>query len=192
LQAPWAVLMLRIVAFFTLTGVLCAQTPAPLVKDLLGRDSPQGAIFQFLEACHARDYAKAAYYLDLRQISPADRAKNGPDLARQLEDLLDDTPFDIATLSRAPEGDESDGLAASFEHLDTFHVDGKTLDMQLERVELKPGLRVWLVSAASVAMIPEAHQLVAESPFEKRLPQPLVTFEIFDTPLWRWAFRWRS
>jgi MscS family membrane protein len=53
-------------------------------------------------------------------------------------------------------------------------------------VDLKQGLRVWLVSEASVAMIPEAHALVAESPFEKKLPQILVTFEILDTPVWHW------
>ena len=67
-----------------------------------------------------------------------------------------------------------------------FHVDGQTLELQLERVELKPGFHVWLVSADSVAMIPKAHQVVAETPFEKKLPQPLVTFEILDTPVWRW------
>lgn len=178
--------MLRIVAFFTLAGIVLAQTPAAEVKDPLGRNTPQGTILQFLEACHARDYAKAAYYLDLRNMPPADRAKNGPALATQLEDLLDDTPFDIAMLSRDPEGDQSDGLGSSLEHLDTFHVHGQTLEMQLERVELRPGLKVWLVSAPSVAMIPAAHQLVAESPFEKRLPQVLVTFEILDTPVWRW------
>jgi MscS family membrane protein len=27
---------------------------------------------------------------------------------------------------------------------------------------------------------------VAETPFEKRLPQVLVTYELFDTPVWRW------
>jgi MscS family membrane protein len=178
--------MLKTLAFLTLTGILYAQTPAPEVKDPLGRNTPQSAILQFLEACHSRDYAKAAYYLDLRRLPPADRAKNGPDLARQLEDLLDDTPFDIATLSRAPEGDQSDGLASSFEQLDTFHVNGQTLDMQLERVDLRPGIPVWLVSAPSVAMIPAAHQLVAETPFEKKLPQSLVTFEVLDTPVWRW------
>jgi MscS family membrane protein len=178
--------MFRIVAFFALTGIVCAQSPAPDLKDPLGRITPQGTIFQFLEACHARDYSKAAYYLDLRKMPPSDRAKNGPELAMQLEDLLDDTPFDIATLSRDPLGDQSNGVAAAFEHLATFHVNGKTLEMQLERVALRPGLNVWLVSAPSIAMIPEAHTLVAETGFEKRLPQALVTFEILDTPVWRW------
>src|SRR5579862_2083738 len=114
--------MSRILALALLVGVLHAQPPAAETKDPLGRDTPQGSIFRFLEACHARDYSKAAYYLDLRRMSPPDRAKAGPDLARQLEDLLDDTPFDIATLSRDPEGVQSDGLPAKLEHLDTFHV----------------------------------------------------------------------
>ena len=116
----------------------------------------------------------------------ADRAKNGPELAEQLEDLLDDTPFDITTLSRNPEGDQADGLSEGLDHLAAFQVNGKTIELQLERVQLKPGFRVWLVSADSVALIPVAHQLVAETPFEKKLPQPLVTFEILDTPVWRW------
>ena len=178
--------MLGLAAVVLLVAALRAQTPAPETKDPLGRSTPQESVFQFLEACHARDYSKALHYLDLRRMSPADRAKNGSELARQLEDLLDDTPFDITTLSRDPEGDQADGLSAAQERLATFHVDGQTLDLQLERVTLKPGFHVWLVSADSVAMIPKAHQLVAETPFEKVLPQQLVTFEIFDTPVWRW------
>jgi MscS family membrane protein len=178
--------MLRLSTGLLLAAAFGAQAQAPELKDPLGRGTPQGTVLQFLEACHAREYSKALHYLDLRRMPPAERTKNGQDLARQLEDLLDDTPFDIATLSRDPEGDQSDNAAPSLDHLATFHVDSKTLEMQLERVELKPGLRVWLVSADSVAMIPEAHQLVAESPFEKKLPQALVTFEIFDTPVWRW------
>jgi MscS family membrane protein len=178
--------MHKLLAATFLAGVLCAQTPVAETKDSLGRSTPQESVFQFLEACHARDYSKALYYLDLRSMSPAARAKDGPDLARQLEDLLDDTPFEITTLSRDPEGDQSDGLGAAFEHLATFQVNGQTLELKLERVELRTGFHVWLVSADSVAIIPKAHQAVAETPFEKKLPQQLVTFEILDTPIWRW------
>jgi MscS family membrane protein len=119
-------------------------------------------------------------------LSPADRAKNGPELSRQLEDLLDDTPFDITMLSREPEGDQSDNLASNRELLDSFQVDGQTLELQLERVQLRAGSRVWLVSADSIPLIPKAHQLIRETPLESKLPQPLVTFELFDTPVWRW------
>ena len=174
------------VALISLAGVLRAQTPAPETNDPLGRTTPQEAVFQFLEACHARDYSKAARYLDLRRTPAPERAKQGPELAAQLEDLLDDTPFNIEMLSRDPEGDTADGLSATRERLDTFRVDGQTLELQLERVELRPGYHVWLVSYDSLPLIPKAHQLVAETAFEKKLPQTLVTFEIFDTPVWRW------
>ena len=167
-------------------SVLGAQAPVAETKDSLGRGTPQEAVFQFLEACHARDYSKALRYLDLRRMSPAQRTKDGPELARQLEDLLDDTPFEITTLSSESEGNQSDDLAPAFERLATFHVDEHTLDLQLERVEQRPGSHVWLVSADSVALIPKAHQVVAETPFEKKLPQALVTVELFDTPVWRW------
>jgi len=178
--------MPRLFAAMLLAGVLGAQISIPETKDPLGRSTPQDSVFQFLEACHARDYSKALHYLDLRRMPPKERAENGPELARQLEDLLDDTPFDITTLSRDPEGDQSDSLPSGFDRLDTFHIDGQILELQMEHVQLKPGFQVWLVSADSVAMIPKAHQVVAETPFERKLPQQLVTFEIFDTPVWRW------
>src|SRR5664279_3688292 len=179
-------LIRRLLAILVLAVVLPAQGAEPPANDPLGRTTPQDTVYQFLEACHARQYSKAAHYLDLRQMPTGDRDKNGQDLARQLEDLLDDTPFEIATLSRNPEGDLTDGLALSREQLATFQLDGKPLALELERVELKPGLKVWLLSADSIPLIPKAHQLLAEPPLEKKLPQVLVTHEILDTPLLRW------
>jgi len=166
--------------------VLRGQAPAPAAKDELGRDTPRSAIFNFLNACHARQYSKATYYLDLRRLPAAQRAKDGPELAMQLEDLLDDTPFDITTLSRNAEGDLSDDLTPNLERLASFEVGGQNIQLNLERIEPAPGVQIWQVSADSVALIPKAHQAVAESPFEKKLPQVLVTFEILDTPVWRW------
>jgi MscS family membrane protein len=173
------------IALFTVTA-LWAQNNAPAPLDPLGRTSPQDAIMQFLEACHARQYAKAAHYLDLRQLPKADRDKGGSDLARQLEDLLDDTPFDVATLSRSAEGDTGRGLPATRQPLLIMEVGGQTLQLQLERVEVSRGLKVWLVSADSVALIPKAHQILNETSIEKKLPQVLVMHEVLNTPLWRW------
>ena len=58
-----------LLALILLPSALRAQTRVPETKDRLGRDTPQEAVFQFLEACHTRDYSKAAYYLDLRRYS---------------------------------------------------------------------------------------------------------------------------
>ena len=178
--------MPRLLAAILLAGLLRAQAPAPEAKDALGRNTPQDSMLQFLEACHARDYSKATYYLDLRKTPAGTRAKDGADLARQLEDLLDDTTFDITKLSRDAEGDQADGLPPALERLASFEVNGQAVDLQLERLQARPGVQVWLVSADSVALIPRAHQAVAETAFEKKLPQALVTIEILDTPVWRW------
>src|SRR5437868_4124451 len=145
--------MLRLIAFFTICCVAYAQVPAapkPAASnaasnnDPRGRETPQSSVFHFLEACHARDYTRAAQYLDRRNMSQADRQK-APELARQLEDLLDDTPFDIATLNNDPEGNRSDDLPPNIDHLATFHVHGTTLEMQLERVDRNGATKAWLV-----------------------------------------------
>jgi len=184
--------MLRFLAILVFAGLLPAQSPAPetatalATRDTLGRTTPQDSAFHFLEACHAGDYSRALYYLDLRRMTPGARAQDGPALARQLEDILDDTPFEITALSREPGGDDADGLSANFEHLAAYLVAGQLIDLQMERVEIRTGVPVWIVSADSVALIPTAHQVVHETPFEQRLPQQLVTFDVFATPVWRW------
>ncbi|HVW10507.1 MAG TPA: mechanosensitive ion channel family protein [Bryobacteraceae bacterium] len=160
--------------------------PAVAQSDPLGRTSPQSAIYQFLEAAHSHDYFKAQHYLDLRSWSTADRAKDGPELAQQLEDLLDDTGFDIATLSRDPDGYQSDNLPPLVDHLATFHVRQSDVNLEMQKVELRNGLRVWLVSADSVKLIPDAHKMLTENWFEKLLPQELVTIQVWQTPIWRW------
>src|SRR5260370_22302107 len=128
--------MFRILISFLLAGALGAEAPPPQPTDPLGRTSRQEWIVTFLEGCHARDYAKAMLYLDLRKLPQPQRNQEGTELARQMEDLLDDTSFEVTSLSRAPEGDQNDGLAATTERLATFKVEGKTIELQLERVEL--------------------------------------------------------
>ena len=177
--------MPRLLVVFVFASILSAQTPAE-TSDPLGRNTPQSSVFQFLEACHAGQYAKAARYLDLRRKSTTERAKDGPELAMQLEDVLDDTPFDIGSLSTDPEGDPGDDLNVDLDQLISVKVDEQSVDLKLERVELRPGFKIWLVSADSVDRIPKAHQAVKETSLEKRLPQPLVTTELFNTPVWRW------
>ena len=117
----------------------------------------------------------------------AARAKDGPDLASQLEDLLDDTPFDITTLSRDPEGDQADGLAPELRSAGLVpggRANGRTATGAHRTAARRS--RLGSLGSDSVALIPKAHKAVAETPFEKKLPQVLVTFEILDTPVWRW------
>lgn len=189
------------IVFCLLLGTLCAAAqilptgkpraaPAnavPANKDPLNRDSPESSVVAFLEAAHANDFGKAWRYLDLRNMPEGQRLAGGAELARQLETILDrDTQFDVGNLSRHSEGDLSDNLAPNRDRVDTFHVNGQTLELDLERVQLHSGLFVWLFSSDSVRRIPLIAQQTNPSLIERHLPLPLVNWQLIGTPLWRW------
>jgi MscS family membrane protein len=164
--------------FFLCVAALAQSPQASKSKDPLERESAQSAVYAFLQACQARDYDKAAKYLDLRRLPSDHRLKNGPELAQQLQQILNrDAQFDVANLSQNLEG--------SRVRVDSFTVNGRTLDLELERIKLRSGIYVWLFSADSVDRIPQIVRLTSDSPVEKHLPDPLVTWKIADTPAWR-------
>lgn len=156
-------------------------------SDPLNRDSPQSSVIAFLGAYHAHDYARAARYLDLRKYPRTARLQSGSGLAQQLGQILDrDSDFDVANLSRDPLGARSDQLPADRERVDSFAQDGKALDLELERVQLHSGQSVWVFSQESVERIPQLARMTSDSPVERYLPAPLVTWSFLDMSLWRW------
>ena len=160
----------------------------PKSQDPLHRESPRSSVYSFLEACHARNYAQAWRYIDLRNAPPDQRSQNGPQLARQLEQILDrDVRFDVASLSGNPEGDREHGVAPNRERVDSFRLNNQDVELDLDHVVLQSGLSVWIFSSGSIALIPQLAKLVSDSPIERHLPQPLVDWKLIDTPLWRWT-----
>lgn len=161
-----------------------AQPSTP--SDPLGRTTPRDAVYNFLEACHENNFLRAAQYLDLRNIRPAQRATVGPALAKQLGSLLDYDPhFEVEKLSNAPEGNRADNLPPDQDTLHTFGLNGQPVTLKLQRIN-QQGVNVWLVSADSVARIPQLSVLLHESALEKKLPAPLVSVKLMDTALWAW------
>ncbi len=168
------------------TATHTETSPSPPV-DSLGRSTPQSSIYGFLEACHKKNYRQAAHYLDLRSFTAQQRTTEAPALAQQLEDILDrDAQFDVADLSRSPDGESADGMKSDLDRLSTYNVDGKSVDLNLQRVEVKPGIRLWLVSADSVRNLAKVHDVVGENSFEQLLPRPLVDYRPLGTALWIW------
>jgi MscS family membrane protein len=165
---------------------LCQTFDGSKSRDPLNRESPQSSIHWFLQSCHAHDYEKAAKYLDLSKLPPEQRLKSGPQFAEELQQILDrDAQFDVANLSREPEGSRAGDLAPNRERVDSFAMNGQTLDLELERVRLRSGIYVWLFSSDSVERIPQIVRMTSNSPVEKHLPDPLVSWKIAGTPAWR-------
>jgi MscS family membrane protein len=174
---------------FLLLG-LCAsafaETPTK-PTDPLNRYSPQSAVYSFLEACHSHDYTRASKYLDLRRLPEDQRVKDGPQLAQQLEKVLDrDAQFDVAALSRDPAGDHRYGSDPNREVVTSFKVNGQAQRLELARVDMHSGTSVWLFSSDSVERIPQLAVMVSDSPIERFLPALLVNYKVLDTSVWRW------
>jgi MscS family membrane protein len=162
------------------------SSPAP-ATDTLNRSNPRDTVHNFLAACQRGDYLRASEYLDLRQLPANDRRREGMELALELEEVLNRDPhFDLDKLSDAGEGARNDRLPSDRELVDSFVVNGRRIDVQLQRVPVSPGLNVWLFSAESVRQIPSLRTLLGESEFEKHLPEVLVKTSFLDTALWRW------
>jgi MscS family membrane protein len=153
----------------------------------MNRDSPQSSVFSFMEAYHARDYVRAARYLDLRKLPRNERTHDGAALAQQLGQILDrDSQFEVANLSRDPEGNRAGSSSTDLERVDTFNVDGRTFDLDVERVALHSGISIWVFSPASLEGVPELARMTSDSPIERHLPAVLVTWSFLDMSLWRW------
>lgn len=185
-----------LMAAIALPQMGCAQAPstaapataqAPKPQDPYNRTSPASTVLAFLDACRERNYTAATRYLDLRRMTPEERRQQGPRLAQELSQALDNDPqFDLATLSHDPEGDSNDSLPRNRERIVTMHPAGKTLDIEVEREEVRSGVLVWRFSPETVALIPTLTQTTAASKIERYLPAPLVRNTVLDTPLWRW------
>lgn len=165
-----------------------AGKAAPMAADPLHRESPRSSVYSFLEACRAGNYAQAWRYLDLRSTPREQRSKIGPRLAQQLELILDhDGLFDVASLSENTEGVRGPGDAPPRERVDSYQLDGTSVDLDMTRVTLRSGLSVWLFSAESVPLTPRLARALSDSAIEKYLPGPMVEWKFLGTPVWRWV-----
>src|SRR5215831_8716457 len=188
-----------VIFLFYSAEYLFSQTPAapvpgasqnsttPPQKDPYNRVSPQSSVIAFLESCRNKDFDRAARYLDLEMKSRDQRRTDGPILAQQLGRVLDrDADFDVGELNGTPEGNLGEGVPRNRERIRSYDLNGKKLDLQMERKTLRSGLDVWVFSADSVAFIPELVQVTSDSPIERYLPPILVSWDLGGTPIWRW------
>jgi MscS family membrane protein len=141
----------------------------------------------FLELAQQGSYRRAARFLNLGRGSDRKSVTEGAELAEDLALILSrDSQFDAAALSKDPAGNLSDGLPANLERLASFNAFGRRVELQLEKVQRESGVAVWVVSQASVGLIPELAQATSDSALEKSLPRVLVAVKILHTPIWRW------
>ena len=165
-------------------------SPAPPrgPEDSLGRGTPRSAVRGLLEASRAGDWAKASEFLDLRRIPSSRRARDGPELARQLDAVLDRTLWiDLDDLSDDPEGDTDDGLPPNVDRLGSLDTRAGVVDVKLARVPREDGQSIWKVSSDTVRQVPALHDELGLPAFAAQLPPVLLETRLLDVALWQWA-----
>jgi MscS family membrane protein len=151
--------------------------------DYKGRDTPQGTVLGFLQAAQSGKYKEASQYL---QLSKHDRATEGEEKVRQLQELMDKAFVGrVGAISHDPEGSEQPGIPKDHEQIGVFRINGNETDVDLVRVSEPTGSAIWLFSTKTLNNLQDLSSQIEDSAIEAELPRVFVNARIFNTPLWR-------
>ena len=152
--------------------------------DPLGRNTPSGTLYGFLQAAQSGSYSIAGQYL---QMSPARRLTQGEDIAAKLK-LVIDRSFsgDLRRISSQPEGTAQEGMPLDKQRVGSLNAGDIEADLILVRVSDPEGGRIWLISSDTLAKVPELYEQAAVHQVETRLPHVLVRHQFLGLPWWQW------
>jgi MscS family membrane protein len=160
-----------------------ANAPAKTGTDPLGRETPYGTVFGFLEAAQSGNFGIAAQYL---QMTPARRQTQGEVLAQKLQTVMNVAFSGNLRPSRDPEGSAQEGVPGDRQKLGALVSGDIEADLELVRVADPNAGKIWLISADTLAKIPELSNQVAARQVETRLPKWVVKHQLAGMPLWQW------
>jgi len=148
--------------------------------------TPRGAMLAFLEAGRAGAWERAAEHLDLSRISREQRAALGPELARKLKIVLDQTLWVNAdALSADPAGATGDDLPADLDRVGTIGTSRGEVPVLLRRGSAD-GERIWRVAPSTVAHVPQLYAEFGFGPLGELLPDTFFVVRVFEVQLWQW------
>ena len=190
----------RLLLFFALITAIAVAAQSPLSSilspsapststapiDQLGRSTPSGSVIGFLQAAQSGNYSIAAQYL---QMSAARRQSEGEQVANQLYTVLNSsaaTNVRVGSFTQA-EGVPQEGVPLGRQKLGTMSSGDVEDDLELVRVADPSAGKIWLISADTLAKVPELYDQVEARQVEKKLPSILVKNHIAGVPLWQWV-----
>jgi MscS family membrane protein len=155
-----------------------------LAPDPLGRDTPSGTVFGFLQAAQAGNYSTAAQYL---QLSNAHRLTQGGELATQVK-LVMDRAFtgNLRAISNQRDGTPQEGVSLDRQRIGVLSAGDIEDNLDLVHVSDPGGGKIWLISGDTLAKIPDLYEQLEVRQVETRLPAFLVQHELVGMPIWQW------
>jgi MscS family membrane protein len=186
-RTRWLLLFLAIaspaLAYQLLAGEPNKTGTATPAADPLGRDTPSGTLYGFLQAAQAGNYSTAAQYL---QMSSGRRQTQGEDLATKLKVVIDRAfTGDLRRISNQPDGTPQEGVPLDRQRVGTLTAGDVEADLTLVRVP-DGNNRIWLISSDTLARLPDLYDQAAVHQVETHLPHALVSNSFLGLPLWQW------
>jgi MscS family membrane protein len=160
-----------------------AATPNKTSTDPLNRTTPSGSILGFLQAAQSGNYTLAAQYL---QMSAAHRQSQGEQVASELKIVMDRAFNGRIGSFTEPDGIPQEGVPLGEQRIGTISSGDVEADLDLVRVNDPSAGKIWLVSAETLAKVPELSEQVQARQVENKLPSVLVKHQLAGMPLWQW------
>lgn len=152
-------------------------------SDPLGRSTPHGTVFRFLQAAQSDKYKEATQYL---QLSKRERSTEGEHIARQLHALMDSAFVGrVGKISDNREGSVQVGVPQDHERIGVFRLNDSEAEVDLVRVSDPSAGDIWLFSSKILADVPDLYSQIETNEVESELPRFLTTARVLHTPLWR-------
>ena len=162
------------------------KTLPPGPMDEYHRGTPRTAVEGFFAATQDGDFEAAANYLNLSTVPKELRPSRGPELARQLNVVLERSlVIDPDVLSTDPKGNTEDGLKPRQEILGQLKTPEKTVDILLHRISREDGVMIWKFSRQTVADIQLLYTHFGYRPFEEQLSRFFPNAVFLGWQLWQ-------
>lgn len=168
------------------TGAAPSQAPAapPVAErptDSLGRDTPRGTVFGFMNALRRGNDEAGVAYLNTPLRGDAAR-----EFARHLYVVLDSRlPARLPELTDRPEGTLANPFKPNQDVVGTIETANGPLDLILERVE-RNGQPIWLFSRATLEKIPDVYAEIDLISVDRHLPGFLTKPHLAGVRLFEW------
>lgn len=149
-------------------------------------DTPLSSMLALIKAYSEDDLEEGAKYLDLRYLPSNMAHMSGEELLRKLVILWQQQHvLDLSTLSDEPTGHSNDGLPSYRDLIGAFKFKDEPSPVYFQLVPNDDGRKIWKISNATVAQIPELWDKFGYHPWAESLSLYLPDFTVFNMENWQ-------
>jgi MscS family membrane protein len=142
----------------------------------------------FMRLAELGEFESAAEYLDLRYLPDDLGEADGASLADRLYIVISrKMRIDFGSLSDAPEGVDGDGLPKYRDLLGTLDTQQGELSIYLQLIPGKKDTRIWKISNASVAQIPQLYKEYGYIPIVETVRHIIPRGSFLGAEFFKWT-----